>query len=183
MKNYQLVEFLTQGHEHAEVVTFSTLGDVIPAKATVFLTKTHAPRILISAAQLGNQPLDVITLNTFQDAAFQEAIYEWHGSGHVAAITAVLTGLSGEVGAALKQWHEIMVGLKPVTAEDKDNQRVALAHAFWFLSAMAKELGVTLSELGMMSIKQAKAWRRERELAASQQSLPRSGKMASAGDA
>lgn len=182
MKNFQFVEFLTQGHDHAEVVTYNTLGDLVPAKPTVLLSKEHGPRILVGPSLAGAQASDPLTLNAYQDYAFDEAIYFDHGKGTRGSISMALTGLSGEIGSAVKQWHEIMCGLKPLTDEAKDGQRVALAHAFWFFAATAKELNVTLSELGAQSIRQARAWRRERELADRQQALPRSGKLASAGD-
>lgn len=183
MRGYTLIEFLMGAYNNAEIMVYNSLGDPVPARASILRTKEYAPRIVITASAAENQPTDPLTLNAYQAYAFAEAIYPEHGQGTAAAISLTLAGLIGEAGSGLKQWHDIMRGAGEANEEAKDVQRVALAHAFWFFAALAKELNCSLSELGAQSIRQARAWRRERELQERQQALPgRSGKLASAGD-
>lgn len=183
MRAFELIERLINS-DHVEVVVFDQLGELVPCKVTTVVTKS-GPKLVIGpiADALQVRAADPLSLNAYQDYAFGEAIYPEHGKGSVQSISLALTGLVGESGKALHSWHDIMRGGVALSQETKDDLTIAIGHAFWYLAATAKELGLSLSQLGAQSIRQARAWRREQELYERQAPLPgRSARMAAAGE-
>jgi hypothetical protein len=183
MRAFELIERLINS-DHATIMVHDLTGHLVEPKVTVTPTPDGI-RLVIEPAtnSITKRAADPLSLNAYQDYAYAEAIYPERGKGTTASISLVLAGLLGESGKAMHSWFDTMRGGKPLTQDTKDELVTALAHSFWYVAALAQELGVPLSQIGAQSIRQARAWRRATELAERQGDLrPQSTRMAAAGD-
>lgn len=176
MRSFELIERLMQS-EQTEVCVLNSAQDPVAPQ----VTELNARLVLLPSVGSTNNSL---TLNDYQDYSAAEAVYQQHGQGAAIGVSIALTGLVGETGRALHTWHDVMRNGLPLSEDIREQLRAMLAHSLWYSAALASELGMTMNELGIQSIRQARAWRREHDLAARQTELqPRTGRMAAAGDA
>jgi len=163
MKAFSLTELLTD-HPYANVMVMDAFGNKVECTASL----EAGGNMVVIRPIMQASTKDPLTLNGYQDYAWAEAIYPARGSGAPSSITIALAGLAGEAGRALQKHHDVMIGLAPVTADNKQAIATGLAHCMWYLAATAREVGVTLSDLGRQSIMQARAWRRQHDLTLAQ---------------
>lgn len=85
-----------------------------------------------------------LTLNDYQARAETTAGYP-----RETALAYVLLGLGGEVGELQNKYKKVLRGDKPLNREDLVAE---LGDVLWYVAMLAKELGVTLEDVGEQNL-------------------------------
>lgn len=92
-------------------------------------------------------------LDVFQETALSAAIYPSRNTRTLASMTYCALGLAeeaGEVAGKLKKIIRDGEGL--ITPDGRERMARELGDVLWYVSAMARELGLTLSEVAEMNL-------------------------------
>lgn len=93
------------------------------------------------------------TMNDYEAATFSQAYYP--GMGTVQGINYCLIALAGEGGEALNEWKKALRDDKTDLTDPKDGLTLKrrnkiieeVGDCLWYVTALARELGITLEEL------------------------------------
>ena len=96
-----------------------------------------------------------LTLNAYQAAALQSAVYPGVGRKSLTAVSYVIHGLTGEAGEIANKFKKVLrgdAGTTCVTPEVQEALMAEVGDVLWYIAALSAELGFDLDAVATANI-------------------------------